>query len=61
MLYKFTLQKSSKFRKVFHIRYISFSVMIEGDKTRGIFREDIKEYWVQVLDLDSLQVQSYTC
>ena len=25
------------------------------------FIDDIEKYWVQVLDHDSLQVQSYTC
>jgi hypothetical protein len=36
MLYKFTLQNRPKFRKVFHIHYISFSVTIQGEKLGGI-------------------------
>jgi hypothetical protein len=36
MLYKFALQNRPKFRKVFHFRYISFSVTYQGEKLGGI-------------------------
>jgi hypothetical protein len=36
MLDKFSLQNRPELRKVFHIRYISFSVKIKGEKLGGI-------------------------
>jgi hypothetical protein len=35
--------------------------MIQGEKIGGISEKIYEEYWVQVSDPDSLQVQSYTC